>query len=159
MSDESTPQDPQPSEMELLRAEMRAGFQSIDKRFDQVDGRLDKVDARLQGHDQRFDRVDARLAEHDTRFVSLDTRFVSLDTRITTEEEATRRHMEVVVEGLRAEFQVVIDKTVATGKKVDRLIASNAIEHAAFLDAITDHEVRITRLETPPGSAPAAGDR
>ena len=152
MSDESTPQDPQPSEMELLRAEMRAGFQSIDKRFDQVDGRLDKVDARLQGHDQRFDRVDARLAEHDTRFVSL-------DTRITTEEEATRRHMEVVVEGLRAEFQVVIDKTVATGKKVDRLIASNAIEHAAFLDAITDHEVRITRLETPPGSAPAAGDR
>jgi hypothetical protein len=42
---------------------------------------------------------------------------------------------------------------------VDRLIASNAIEHAAFQEFITDHEVRITRLETPPDSAPSAGDR
>ena len=87
MSDESTPQPPQPSEMELLRAEMRAGFQS------------------------------------------------------------TRRHIDVVVESLRSDFQGVIDKTTATGKKVDQLIASNAVEHAAFLEAITDHEVRITRLE------------
>lgn len=87
MSDESTLQPPQPSEMELLRAEMRAGFQS------------------------------------------------------------TRRHIDVVVEGLRSDFQVVIDKTTATGKNVDQLIASNAVEHAAFLEAITDHEVRITRLE------------
>jgi hypothetical protein len=87
MSDESTPQPPQPSEMELLRAEMRAGFQS------------------------------------------------------------TRRHIDVVVESLRSDFQGVIDKTTATGEKVDRLIASNGVEHAAFLEAITDHEVRITRLE------------
>jgi hypothetical protein len=36
MSDESTPQAPQPSEMELLRAEMRAGFQSVSTRFDVV---------------------------------------------------------------------------------------------------------------------------
>ena len=121
MSDESTPQDPQPSEMKLLRAEIRAGFQSVAKRLD----------------------------EHDTRFVSL-------ETRITTEAEATRRHFDVVAEGLRESFKGVIDKTVATGKKVDRLIASNAVEHAAFLEAITDHEVRITRLETPPDSAPQA---
>src|SRR5258705_8645769 len=103
MSDESRPETPQPSEMELLRAEMRAGFQSVGTRLDGVDSRLDKIDGRLDGHD---------------------TRFVSLETRITTEAEATRRHMDVRVEGLRAEFQVVIDQTVATGKKVDRLIAS-----------------------------------
>jgi len=133
MSDESTPQAPPPSEIELLRTEMRAGFQSVGTRLDSVDSRFDKVDERL-------DKIDGRLDGHDARFVSL-------DTRITTEAEATRRHMDVVAEGLRSEFQVVIDKTVATGKKVDRLIASNAIEHAAFQEFITDHEVRITRLE------------
>ena len=145
MSDESTPEAPLPSEMELLRAEMRAGFQSVGTRLDGVDSRLDKIDGRL-------DKIDGRLDGHDSRFVSL-------DTRITTEGEATRRHMDVRVEGLRAEFQVVIDQTVATGKKVDRLIASNAIEHAAFQEYISDHEVRITRLERLAAPAPSAEDR
>ena len=126
MSDESTPQPPQPSEMELLRAEMRAGFQSVAKRFDEVGNSFD-------GHDKQF--------------VSLDTRLTAMDSRITTAAEESRRHMDVSVESLRADFKVVIDATTATGKKVDRLIASNAVEHAAFLEAVTDHEVRITRLE------------
>jgi hypothetical protein len=126
MSDEPTPQPPQPSEMELLRAEMRAGFQSVAKRFDEVGNSLD-------GHDKQF--------------VSLDTRLTAMDSRITTAAEESRRHMDVSVESLRADFKVVIDATTATGKKVDRLIASNAVEHAAFLEAVTDQEVRITRLE------------
>jgi hypothetical protein len=98
--------------MELLRAEMRAGFQSVATRFDDNE-----------------------------------KRFASIETRITDEAAETRRHFDVVAEGLRESFKGVIDQTVATGTKVDRLIASNAVEHAAFLDAITDHEVRITRLE------------
>ncbi|HEX9365609.1 MAG TPA: hypothetical protein VF921_03220 [Vicinamibacterales bacterium] len=73
MSHDSTPQTPQPSEMELLRAEMGAGFCES--------------------------------------------------------------------------FKGVIDKTVATGTKVDRLISSNAIAHAAFQAFVTDHDVRITPLE------------
>ena len=126
MSDESTPEAPRPSEIAMLRAEMRAGFQSFEKRFD-------AVDKRLEGHDRRFDEVDKRL--------------VTMDARITDEAAATRGHFDVVAEGLRESFNVVIDKTTATGEKVDRLIASNAIEHAAFLDGHPDHEVRITRLE------------
>lgn len=140
MGDESTPRAAQPSEMELLRAEVRAGFQSVGTR-------LDSIDLRLAGHDKRFDDVDKRLDGHDERFVSL-------DTRITTEAADTRRYFDVVAEGLRGSFKGVIDQTVATGKKVDRLIASNAIEHAAFLDAVTDHEVRITRLEGAAGQDP-----
>jgi hypothetical protein len=132
MSDESTPEAPQPSEMEMLRAEMRAGFQSFEKRFD-------AVDKRLEGHDRRFDEVDKRL--------------VTMDARITDEAAATRRHFDVVAEGLRENLNVVIDKTMATGEKVDRLIASNAIEHAAFLNGHTDHEVRITRLEAAQGAS------
>jgi septal ring factor EnvC (AmiA/AmiB activator) len=161
MSDELTPQTPQPSEMELLRAEMRAGFQSVSKRFDEVDKQFDAVDKRFDDVDKRFDEVDRRFGDVDKRFADVDkrfadvdkhlgendNRFVSLETRITGEAAKTRRHFDVVAESLRADFKVVIDKTIATGQKVDRLIASNAVEHAAFLDAITDHEVRITRLE------------
>ena len=132
MSDESTLEAPQPSEMAMLRAEMRAGFQSFEKRFD-------AVDKRLEGHDRRFDEVDKRL--------------VTMDARITDEATATRRHFDLVAEGLRESFKVVIDKTTATGEKVDRLIASNAIEHAAFTNGHTDHEVRITRLEAARGAS------
>lgn len=116
MGDESTLP---PSEMELLRAEMRAGFQSID-------GRLDGIDGRLDGHDQRF---------------------ATLEARVSNEAADTRRHFDVVAEGLRADLKTVIDQTTGTGKKIDRLIASNAIEHAAFIEQFVDHEVRITALE------------
>ena len=157
MSDESTPEAPQPSEMAMLRAEMRAGFQSfekrfdgVDKRFDGIDKRFDGVDKRLDGVDKRLDGVDARLGGHDKRFDEVDKRHVTLDARITDEAAATRRHFDVVAEGLRESFNVVIDKTTATGEKVDR-VASNAIEHAAFIDGHTEHEVRITRLEAARG--------
>ena len=126
MGDESRPEAPQPSEMAMLRAEMRAGFQSVERRFDAVDKRFDGVDKRLDG-------VDARLGGHDKRFDEVDKRLVTMDARITDEASATRRHFDVVADGLRESFNVVIDKTTATGEKVDRLIASNAIEHAAFV--------------------------
>ena len=130
MRDEQTTETPAPSELELLRAEMRAGFAEV--------------------------RAGLAAAASATAMAA---EFKAVRAEIAAEGEKSRRHMDVSVEGLRSEFQVVIDKTVATGKKVDRLIASNAIEHAAFQEFISDHEVRITRLETPPGSAPAAGDR
>jgi hypothetical protein len=147
MSDESTLEAPEPSEMEMLRAEMRAGFQSFEKRFDAVDKRLEGQDKRFDEVNKRFDDVDNRLEVHDRRFDEIDKRHVTMDERITDEAAATRRHFDIVAEGLRESLNVVIDKTMATGEKVDRLIASNAIEHAAFLNGHTDHEVRITRLE------------
>jgi chromosome segregation ATPase len=216
MSDERTTDRPEPSEIDLLRAEMRAGFQSIGKRFDAVDQRFDAVDQRFDAVDQRFDAVDQRFDAVDRRFEAVDQRFDAvdrrfdavdqradkadqradradqradkadqradkadqradagdqradktdqrldglerslavMDARITSEAEATRRHMDVIAENLRADLNVVIDKTTATGEKVDRLIASNAIEHAAFLEALTDHEVRITRLEAASGTS------
>lgn len=66
---------------------------------------------------------------------------------IAEESEKTRRHFDMVAEHMRADFKVVADKTVATGEKVDRLIARNAIEHAAFVEAIADHGVRLRLLE------------
>ena len=85
---------PPPSELESLRAEMRAGF------------------------------------------VEMRTGFVDV-----------RRYMDVVAEALREDLKVVIEKVTATDKKVDRLITSNAVEHAAFIESIADHEVRLRILE------------
>lgn len=146
MSDERTPDAPQRPDMDLLRAEMRAGFQSVARRFDDVDRRFDEVDKRADAADKRADKSDQRLD-------AFDQRFAAMDARITGEAAATRRHMDVIAESLRSDLRVVIDKTMATGEKVDRLIASNAIEHAAFLDALTDHEVRIVRLEAASGTS------
>ena len=126
MSDDRTTESSAPSELELLRAEVRAGFAE----------------------------VRATLAATASA-TDMTAEFKAVRAEIAAEGEKSRRHMDVSVEALRSEFQVVIDKTVATGKKVDRLIASNASEHAAFQEFVNDHEVRITRLETPPDSAPA----
>lgn len=57
-----------------------------------------------------------------------------LEGIIRNSAEETRRHFDIVAEQMRADFKVVADKTVATAEKVDRLIARNAIEHAAFVD-------------------------
>jgi hypothetical protein len=66
---------------------------------------------------------------------------------VIAEAERTRTHFDVVAESMRAEMKVGIDKSNATGVKVDRLITRNATEHAAFVDAIADHEVRQRVLE------------
>jgi len=75
---------------------------------------------------------------------SLEGRLVAT---IKASAKETRRHFDMVAEQMRAEFELVADKTVATGEKVDRLVAQNAIEHAAFVEAIANHEDRQRALE------------
>jgi hypothetical protein len=70
-----------------------------------------------------------------------------LVAHINASAEDTRRHFDVVAEKMRTDLKVVIEKTVALDEKVDTLIASNAAEHAAFVDAIMDHDVRLRVLE------------
>ena len=66
---------------------------------------------------------------------------------VTEEGEKTRTYFDMVAEKMSVEFKVVAEKAAATGEKVDRLIARNTIEHAAFIDAIADHEARLRVLE------------
>ena len=77
----------------------------------------------------------------------LEATIEAIEATVRNSAEETRRHFDVVAEQMRADFKVVAGKTVATGEKVDRLIARNAIEHAAFVEAIADHEVRLRVLE------------
>lgn len=91
-----------------------------------------------------YDRV-VMEEERDRPVVLSDLK--SLEATLEADNEQTRRHFDMVAEQMRADFKVVVDKTNATSEKVDRLIARNAIEHAAFVDAIADHEVRQRVLE------------
>ena len=70
-----------------------------------------------------------------------------IEARSDTHHAETRRHFDVMAEDVRSDLNKVIDKVNATNDKVDRLIIRNAIEHAAFVDAIADHEVRQRVLE------------
>ena len=101
---------------------------------------LATVAAQISELSKQFDAVNRR-------FDAVDRRFDATDQRIAREAEDTRRHFDVVAEQTRAEFKMVIDKTNATNEKVDRLITRNAVEHAAFVEAIADHEVRQNVLE------------
>lgn len=47
MSDDLTPQNLQPSRLELLRAEIQAGFQSMDKRIEEQARSFESLDARV----------------------------------------------------------------------------------------------------------------
>lgn len=70
-----------------------------------------------------------------------------IEARNDTHHAETRRHFDVIAEDLRRDLNNVIDKVTATDDKVDRLITRNAIEHAAFAEAIADHDMRQRVLE------------
>jgi hypothetical protein len=125
--------------------------QVIDARFAEVDVRFAQVDA-------RFADVDARFAQVDVRFAQVDRRFDTLETRLATEHETTRRHMEMLVDQLKAEYRLGFDRMVATDQRLASFGAVNAREHGRIAAVLDDHELRIKALEpgsTPPDSPPA----
>jgi chromosome segregation ATPase len=91
-----------------------------DRRFDTIDARFDQVDTRFAEVDVRFDKVDARFGEVDARFDKVDARFGEVDARfdkmerlILQEGERTRRHFDVMAEGLKDEIRLSRDGYIA----------------------------------------------
>jgi chromosome segregation ATPase len=110
----------------------------MDARFERVDARLEQVDARFEQVDARFEQVDARLER--------------LERALATEHETTRRHMDVLIEQCRAEIRLALERSAEHDRRMDQVQASNARDHAAFIQWLQDHEVRLTALENPTGS-------
>jgi hypothetical protein len=96
--------------------------------------------------------MDARFEQVDTRFKQVDARFERLERALATEHETTRRHMDVRIEQCRAEIRLALERWAAHDRRMDDLQASNARDHAAFIQWLQDHEVRLTALENPTGS-------
>lgn len=56
-----------------LKAEMKAGFERMESRFDE---RFDAVDKRFDAVDKRFEMVDARFERMEDRFHTLNLAFI-----------------------------------------------------------------------------------
>jgi hypothetical protein len=100
----------------------------------------------------RFERVDARLEQVDARFEQVDARFERLERALATEHETTRRHMDVLIEQCRADIRLALERADAHDRRWNDLQAASARDHAAFVQWLQDHEVRLTALENPTGS-------
>jgi len=71
----------------------------------------------------RFDGIDGRLDGIDTRFDGIDARFERLEGFIAAEGAKSRRHFDVVAEGLRTDIQVLADGHDALRRDVAELKA------------------------------------
>jgi hypothetical protein len=74
-----------------LEREMRAGFQSINLRFDAtkadfagVHGRLDGLEAEVRFGFEKIDRLEARLDRIEGRFDGLDSRLANIEKMLAT---------------------------------------------------------------------------
>ena len=112
----------------------------MDTQFAEVRSQFSEVNA-------LFRAVDARFNEVDSRFKDVDARFDALESRLTSEHETTRRYLDVLIEQLKAEYRLGLDKMTAIEQRLAGSIASNASEHAAFTAVLQNHELRITGLE------------
>ena len=92
--------------------------QSVDRlasdmrdRFDQVDQRFWQVDQRFEQMDQRFERLEAQIHAE------------SAETReyVDLAERETRRHFDVIAEGMEERFKSLADSVSANRESIGRL--------------------------------------
>ena len=69
---------------------------------EELTGRFDSIDQRFEAVDRRFDAVDHRLD-------GIDHRFETLTAFIREENVETRRHFDIVAEGLKTEIKVIAE--------------------------------------------------
>ena len=116
-----------------LKREIDTQFGGVDARFREVDRRFDDVNTRFDDVNTRFDEVNTRFDEVDGRFAALNARLDQLESRLTAGDETTRRYMDVLVEQLRSEYRLGLDKMTAMEQRWASIAASNASDHAVFM--------------------------
>jgi len=79
----------------------------------------------------------------------MDARFREVESRIATEGAATRRHFDIVAEQLRSDVALVLSAQVAMNERLDHHLAESRSAHATFVNALDNHEVRLSALERP----------
>ena len=83
-----------------MDAELRAYLERIDSRLDESHRRLKATSAGLDQNDRRLEAVAAQV---DSRF------------------DETRRHFDVVAEGMRADIRLVAEGVSSLAERVDRV--------------------------------------
>jgi septal ring factor EnvC (AmiA/AmiB activator) len=140
-------------EIDTQFAEVAVRFRDVDRRFDDVNARFDEVNTRFEEVNTRFEEVNTRFDEVNGRFTAVDARLDQLESRLTADHETTRRYMDVLIEQLRAEYRLGLDKVTAMEQRWAKIAASNASDHAVFTAVLQQHEIRITALEAKDNSS------
>jgi hypothetical protein len=91
--------------------------------------------------------VNELKGDMDRQFEAVRRSFEETRAFITTEGEKTRRHFDMVVEQIKSERNLALDKAIAADERTGRMTATNAADHVGFQARLDDHELRLTRLE------------
>ena len=106
-------------------------------------------DEELTSH---FENVDQQLETIDRRFDAVDQRFEHMEAFVREEGAATRRHMDVIADGLRAEIKLFAEGHTALVTSLATL-ASRHERTERRVDRVEDgqidHEHRLRKLEEP----------
>ena len=110
----------------------------LEQRVENLERRVESVEQILPTLATKADLAELKAA---TR-ADLHAAIAPLATKaeVKAEAETTRRHFDVVAEGLRAEIRVFADKIDAVETRVDA-------RHADVMNVLTRHDRRLTRLE------------
>jgi hypothetical protein len=113
-------------ELRSLAGRMDEGFARVDEGFARVDERFDGLEARVDRPEARFDRLENNI-----------------DAKLEAFAERVEERFQVVVKGLRSDFQIVIDRTKATDERLSKHVRDNAEEHRLMQARVDELDSRI----------------
>jgi len=142
-------------------------FEGVARRFETIDRRFEEMLALIasqKDETRRFILEEGERTRRDMLEESESTRRYMLEESESTrrymleesdgtrrymleESESTRRHFDIVVEQVKSERNLGLDKAIAADERTGRLTATNAADHVGFSSRLDDHELRLTRLE------------
>ena len=89
---------------------------------------------------RRLETLDAKFGSLGAKFESLDAKFETAQSENAAAHVETRRQMGAIAESFQHKLDLVIERVLGNGEKIDQLDAK--------VDRLfSDHESRITRLE------------
>ena len=128
-----------------LKGDMDRQFEGVARQFETIDRRFEEMFALIasqKDETRRFILEEGEKTRRNMLEESESTRRYMLE-----ESESTRRHFDIVVEQVKSERNLGLDKAIAADERTGRLTATNAADHVGFSSRLDDHELRLTRLE------------
>ena len=80
-----------------ILAEHTAKLKEHDERFSQIDERFSQIDERFSKIDERFSKIDERFSQIDERFSQIDERFSQIDKRFDEHDRMFRQIIDGVI--------------------------------------------------------------
>jgi conjugal transfer/entry exclusion protein len=117
-----------------LKGDMDRQFEGVARQFETIDRRFEEMLALIASQKDETRRFILEEGERTRRYM-------------LEESESTRRHFDIVVEQVKSERNLALDKAIVTDDRAGRLTATNAADHVGFSSRLDDHELRLTRLE------------